>query len=255
MYRVAAMAICLMPAMAAADDLWLSGGIAHSSANGSRVAITRTLGNLGLDGVRAGISHSRVGNSWWTLIEGGINRRFGRSLIAGGSAFIGPGQIDGRNFSTRKLVLGATWLVNRTWSVDVGDTYLNVDGAIGHILNGGVTRTSQSGISVAMNAMRSVGSGIDTRQLGARFNWPGEISWMGGVYVGETSNPLTLGEFGEQFGGRTVRSRQAYAGASRQLGRYTLMATFDVLRLDGNSRRELAIVLKVPLGDPGSTGK
>jgi hypothetical protein len=252
-FRAITAALCLLPAMAAADDLWLSGGLSQGPANGNRVAVTRTLGNFGLDGVRAGVSHSRVGDSWWTLIEGGINRRLGNSLIASGSASIGPGQIDGRNFSTRKLVLGATWLVDRTWSIDVGDTYLNVDGAIGHILNTGVTRTGESGVSIALNAMRSVGSDIDTQQLGARFNWPGDISWMGGVYVGETSNPLTLGEFGEQFGGRTVRTRQAYAGASKQLGRYTLLATFDVLRIDGNSRRELAVVLKVPLGKSGST--
>ncbi len=247
--------LCLLPVTVLADDLWVSGGIAQGSASGQQVSVSRTLNNFGLEGVRAGASHHRVGNSWWTLLEGGINRRIKKSLILSGTAFLGPGQIDERNFGTRKLVVGATWIVNPTWFADLSDTYINIDETVGHVLSASLTRTSQSGVSIALNGIGSVGSGIDTRQLGARFNKPGNVSWMGGVYIGETRNPITLGELEGQFSGITIETRQAYVGASIPVGRFTLLTTFDVLRLNETTRSELTFVLKVPLGDrtrPGS---
>lgn len=248
MRSLALIAFSLLPALAHADDLWLSASAAEGSSDGSRFAASRTLDSFGLKGSLAGISHSRIGDSWWTLLEGSLNRRLGDSAVISGSVFAGPGQIDGRNFTTRKLVVGGTWLIDKTWSADLSDTYINVDDTIGHVVSASLSYARPTGSSLAFNAISSVGSGLDTRQFGLRFRVAAERSWFGGVYVGETGSPATLGEFGVSVGG-VVDVRQAYVGLSLPFGRYTLMGTFDHLRLDSRVRNELTVVLRVPLGN------
>ncbi|MEQ8207504.1 MAG: hypothetical protein RIA65_15130 [Woeseia sp.] len=241
-------ALWLLPALSWADDLWLSASTAQGSSNGSRFAASRTLDSFGLKGSLAGISHSRIGDSWWTLLEGGLNRRIGDSAVVSGSLFAGPGQIDGRTFTTRKLVVGGTWLIDQSWSADLSDTYINIDDTIGHVVSASVNYARPTGSSLSFNAISSLGSGLDTRQFGLRFRIAAERSWFGGVYVGETGSPATLGEFGVTTSGNVVDVSQAYVGLSVPLGSYTIMGTFDYLRLDSRNRHELTVVLKIPLG-------
>ncbi len=248
MRGIALIALSLLPAVSSADDLWLSASAANGSSDGSRFGASRTLDSVGLPGALAGISHSRIGDSWWTLLEAGLNRRIGDSVVVSGRFFAGPGEIDRRNFTTRKLTVGGSWIVSKTWSADLNDTYINIDDTVGHIGSASLNFTRPTGNSLSVNAISSLGSGLDTRQLGLRFRIAAERSWFGGFYVGETGSPATLGEVGVSTGGGVVDVRQAYLGLSVPLGRYRLMSTFDYLRLDRRDRHELTAVLQIPLG-------
>ena len=74
---------------------------------------------------------------------------------------------------------------------------------------------------------------------------------MGGIYVGESSNGLALNGIGNEIGGSTVKIRQAYLGVGIDIGKTTLLSTIDNLRLGNDTRTQVSLVLRVPLGQSG----
>lgn len=241
----------LLPLGSFADNLWLEAAASDGSANGTRIAASRTLGSFGLNGVSVGMKHNRVAESWWTLLDVGMNRRLSEKIIVSGDVQIGPGQLDDVNFSYRKIKVAGTWLVSPKWSAEFSDSYVNVDTTIGHVLATSLTRY-QANYNVTLHLSTSAGSAIDNRQMGASFRWNRQYSVIGGVFAGETSNPVTLRQVGGLAGNDSVQLRQAYVGVTIPIGRYSLLGVVDVLRLGDAERRELSLVLTVPLGTNGA---
>lgn len=251
MMRSLAMLCVLLPLNLAADSLWLQAAGSSGSATGSRFGASRTLDAFGLKGASVGVTHSRVEDSWWTVLDAGLSHRWSDSLIVSGKAEVGPGQFDGGNSSYRKLNVAAMWLVSERWSLDVSESYINVDATIGHVLGASLTRYVGD-YHFSLHAVGSVGSAIDNSQLGASFRRNGRYPVFGGVYAGETSDPATLRQLGDSANASGVKLRQAYAGISVPLGEYTLMAVADFLRADDARRQELSLVLTIPLGNRGA---
>lgn len=235
---------------AAADDLFLQASGAWSTVSSQRYAITRTFDGDG-PGFEAGLSHFDGDGSDWTLARLGISGRIADDLVARGSVDVGPGRLDGEEISYHKAVLGATWLIAPEWSLDVSDTYINIDDSIGHVAGASVSYMFASRLGLTLDAMTSAGGNIDTEQFGAKFRWYGSTSYLGGFYAGETRNPVLLSEFGTEFGTNAVKLRQAYAGLEIPIGRVTLLTLFDYLKLDDTIRREITFVVRIPF-DTGS---
>lgn len=231
-----------------ADQVWIEAAGAESTANGHRLSVTRSLGDFGLAGATAGFTHFRFGDSRWTLLQASANRRFGDKLIVDGALQIGPGHISETHFVYRKATLGVTVLLADQWSANLNDTYVNIDDTIGHVMSGSLTRSFSTGSSVTFNLIRSASASIDTRQFGAKFNVQRNARFIGGVYAGRTKNPVILNEFGADFGGESVATRQAYVGIGKAVGRMNVMAVFDYLRLGDVNRRELSLLLQMPIG-------
>lgn len=233
--------------LAGADDLWLEAAGAESSETGSRVAVRRSFDAGGDTTITAGLSQFRFGTAEWTLLEGGFSRRIGDRGIVRASAEVGPGRIDGDYFRYRKAAVSGTVLMTQRWSAELSDTYVNIDDTVGHVVGLSVTRAFSNGLALTLNGVTSAG-GIDSRQLGAKFRIDRRFSILGGYYGGETRDPVLLNEFGTDFGEKVVDLRQAYVGVGVPIGRYTLLTVFDVLELDDVTRRELTLVLQIPLG-------
>lgn len=231
---------------AVADDLFLQASGARSTISSQQYAVTRTFDGDGGPGFEAGVLHFNGEGSDWTLARLGISGRLVDDVIARGSVDVGPGRIDGEEISYHKAVLGATWLVSPEWSLDVSDTFINIDDSVGHVAGVSVSYLVARRLGLTLDAMSSVGGNLDTEQLGAKFRWYGPTSYLGGVYAGETRNPILLSEFGNEFGTRAVRLRQAYAGVEIPVGRITLLTLFDYRKLDDTIRREVTIVVKIP---------
>lgn len=238
----------------AADDLFLQASHARSTVDSQRLSIMRTFSGDG-PGFEAGLSHFNGDGSDWTLGRFGINARLTGNFLVRGSIELGPGRIDGEKISYHKAVLGTTWIPSPQWSLDVSDTYINIDDAIGHVLGFSVSRTLARRFTVTLDAARSAGGSLDTEQAGLKFRWQGPVSYLGGVYAGETRNPVLLNEFGTVFGTNTVALRQAYAGFELPVGRVTLLTLFDYLTLDDTIRREITFVVQLPFGDGGEGSK
>ncbi len=248
MRRQLVLCVMLMTSQAAADDLYLQASGAESTVSSQRYSVTRTFNGSG-SGVEAGLSYFNGSGARWTLARLGMNGRISDSVIMRGSIDVGPGRIDGRRISYRKAGFGTTWIASPEWSVDVSDTYINIDDSIGHVLGVSVSRVIGKRHSVTLDASRSAGGNLDTEQLGLKFRWQGPISYLGGAYVGETRNPVLLNEVGTGFGSSDARLRQAYAGIEFPIGDYSLLTLFDYLRLDDTIRREITFVVRIPFGD------
>lgn len=234
-----------------ADNLWIEGTGADDPGSAKSVAVTRSLSNFGLQNVSAGIRHSQVGSSSWTLGNIGVNHRFSDKLILDGNAQLGKGKFDGNTASYQKVSIGGTWLLSDRWYVALQDTYINIDQTIGHVISTTLTRVGQTGFDTSLSVYTSLGDDIDNQQVGLSFRWQRHLSWMGGVYVGESTSGLALNGFGNEIGGSTVQIRQAYGGVSLDIGKTTLLGTIDHLRLDNNTRTQVSLVLRIPLGRPG----
>lgn len=239
---------------AAADDLFLQASRAQSTVDSQRFSISRTLNGDG-PGFEVGVSHFDGEGSKWTLGRIGINGRPADNLVLRGSIDMGPGRIDGEKIAYRKALVGATWLATPAWSLDVSDTYINIDDSVGHVLGASVNHVVGRRLSITLDAARSAGGNLDTEQLGLKFRWQGSTSYLGGIYAGETRNPVLLNEFGTEFGTNAVTMRQAYAGLEIPVGRVTLLTLFDYLTLDDTIRRELTFVLRVPFGNTQENGE
>jgi hypothetical protein len=243
--------LLLLPGAASADDLWVEGAAATSDAPGHRFSVSRSLGNFGFDGVIAGASLHRYGESSWTLLDAGFARQAGGKLIVQGGLHVGPGQIDGDHIVFRKFSLGGTWRWSRHWTSSLSDTYVDVGTAMGHVVSASVTGFHNSGMSATLHGVTTVDSTINTRQFGLKLRLDRHISWFGGIYAGETRDPVLLTEVGQTHSDERVPLRQAYVGCGIPLGKYTLQTIYDQLRLGGATRRELSLVLKVPIGSAG----
>lgn len=241
--------LVLLATPVAADQVWFEVAGAESTANGHRLSVIRTLDGLGVASATAGIQHFRFGDARWTLAEASASRRLGEKLILDGTVQFGPGRIGDSRFAYRKAMFGATVLLNGRWSANLNDTYINIDDTIGHIASGAVTRSFATGSSVTFNLVQSVSSSIDTRQFGVKFSLQREFRVIGGAYAGRTRNPVILNEFGADFGGASVDIRQAFIGLGKPLGRLNLLAVFDYLNLGDINRREIALVLQMPIGN------
>lgn len=251
-WRLLCVLLIATPAMA--DDLFLQASGAQSTVDSQRYSVTRTFNGSG-PGVEVGLSRFNGEGAGWTLARFGINGRLTDNIVIRGSIDAGPGRIDGERISYRKAVFGTTWIATPAWSVDLSDTYINVDDSIGHVLGISVSRVLAKRLSVTVDAMRSAGGNLDTEQLGLKFRWQGRISYLGGFYAGETRNPVLLNEFGTEFGINAARLRQAYAGLELPVGDYSLLTLFDYLTLDDTIRREVTFVVRIPFGnDPGNGG-
>lgn len=250
------LSICavLIAMPAAADDLFLQASRAQSTVDSERFSVARTLNSDGI-GIEAGVSHFSGEGSNWTLGRIGINGRPADNLVLRGGIDMGPGRIDGDSIAYRKVLVGATWIATPAWSLDVSDTYINIDDSIGHVLGVSASRVIGSRLSVTLDAARSAGGNLDTEQLGLKFRWQGATSYLGGIYAGETRNPVLLNEFGTGFGTNAVTLRQAYAGIEIPVGRVTLLTLFDYLTLDDTIRRELTFVVRIPFGNAQESGE
>lgn len=233
---------------AAADDLFLQASGAQSIVDNQRFSVTRTFSDDGR-GFEAGVSHFNGDGSRWTLGRFGINGRVTEKIVIRGSIDTGPGRIDGEEISYHKGVFGTTWIATPAWSLDVSDTYINIDDSNGHVLGASLNHVIGSRFSITLDAARSAGGNLDTEQLGLKFRWQGRTSYLGGIYAGETRNPVLLNEFGTELGTNAVTMRQAYAGLEIPVGRITLLTLFEYLTLDDTIRRELTFVVRIPLGN------
>lgn len=248
------LAVCamLMTAPAIADDVFLQASGAESTVNSQRYSVTRTMHGNG-PGLEVGLSHFDSAGARWTLARFGINGRLADSVVLRGSIDMGPGRIDGEEITYHKVEFGTTWIATPAWSVDVSDTYINIDDSVGHVVGVSVSRVLGNRHSLTLDASSSAGGNLDTEQLGLKFRWQGRVSYLGGAYAGETRNPVLLNEFGTAFGTNAARLRQAYAGVEIPMGRYSLLTLFDYLKLDDTIRREITFVVRIPFGDePGS---
>lgn len=244
----------LVTTPATADDVFLQASGAHSTVDSQRFSVTRTFNGSG-PGFEAGLSHFNGEGAGWTLARFGISGRLAGNVVMRGSIDVGPGRIDGEDISYHKAVFGTTWIATPAWSVDVSDTYVNIDDSIGHVLGISVSRVLAKRLSVTLDATRSAGGNLDTEQLGLKLRWQGRISYLGGFYAGETRNPVLLNEFGTEFGINAARLRQAYAGLEFPLGDYSLLTLFDYLSLDDTIRRELTFVVRIPFGNAPGIGE
>lgn len=243
---LAALLVC---SPAAADNLWVEGSASNSIVDGTRFAISRTLGNFSLDGVVAGVSHASYGDSDWTLFDAGIGRKFGDRFTFQSEIHVGPGTIDGKDITYNKMMLGGGIILSQEWFAQLSDTYVNVDNAVGHIVNLSATRATKDGLTLTVSGLAAFGSSIETRQFGASFKLLRHFEYLAGVSLGQTRNALIINELGQDFGGENVLLREFYAGIGIPLGQLTVLAVFDHLQLDDVRRNELSIVIRVPLGD------
>lgn len=250
------MLVCtmLMMSPALSDDLFLQASGAESTVSSQRYGVTRTFNGNG-PGFEAGLSHFNGEDADWTLVRLGMNGRLAENIVLRGSIDVGPGRIDGDDISYHKALFGATWIATPLWSVDVSDTYINIDDSTGHVLGMSVSRVIGNRHSVTLDASRSAGGNLDTKQLGLKFRWQGAVSYLGGFYAGETRNPVLLNEFGTEFGTSSARLRQAYAGLDYPIGDFSLLTLFDYLRLDDTIRREITFVVRIPFGKPPRSGE
>lgn len=248
------LAAILVVTPASADDLFLQASGAQSTADSHRFSVMRTFNGDG-PGFETGLSHFDGEGAEWTLARFGINGRLTGNVVMRGSIEVGPGRIDGKDITYHKSVFGTTWIATPAWSVDLSDTYINVDDSIGHVLGVSVGRVLSKRLNVTLDVMRSAGGNLDTEQLGLKFRWQGRISYLAGIYAGETRNPVLLNEVGTGFGINAVRLRQAYAGLEVPIGDVSLLTLFDYLTLDDTIRRELTLVLRIPFGSTHGSGE
>lgn len=244
--------LMLSPAMA--DDLFLQASGAESTVSSQRYSVTRTFNGNGPN-FEAGLSHFNGEGAGWTLARVGINGRLADDVVMRGSIDVGPGRIDGNDIAYHKAVFGTTWIASPAWSIDVSDTYINIDDSVGHVLGVSVSRVLAGRHSATLDVSRSAGGNLDTEQLGLKFRWQGRVSYLGGVYYGETRNPVLLNEFGTEFGTNAATLRQAYAGFELPVGDHTLLTLFDYLKLDDTIRREITFVVRIPFGDGSGSGE
>ncbi|MDX1516214.1 MAG: hypothetical protein R3288_05210 [Woeseiaceae bacterium] len=253
MKRIVSLTVaCLTTSLAApamADDLWLQAAGATSAENSHRVAVSRTFTARAPVDFEAGLSHFDVGGSSWTLAMLGISGRAGQRFVLDSRVEAGPGQIDGDDFVYSKVRAGATWLASEHWTIALSDTYINIDDSLGHIVTASLTRQFGGRLGITLDGIASAGGNLDTRQFGMKFRLQqARVTWLAGAYSGETRNPAILNETGATFGGDDVRVRQAYAGISMPIGRYTLISVFDYTTLDDTIRRELSFAVRIPIG-------
>ena len=246
--------LMLMMSPAISDDLFLQASGAESTVSSQRYAVTRTFDGNG-PGFEAGLSHFNGDDADWTLVRLGMNGRLTDSIVLRGSIDAGPGRIDGEEIAYHKAVFGTTWIATPLWSVDVSDTYINIDDSVGHVVGVSVSRVLGNRHSLTLDASRSAGGNLDSEQLGLKFRWQGPVSYLGGMYIGETRNPVLLNEFGTEFGTSAARLRQAYAGFDYPIGDWSLLTLFDYLKLDDTIRREITFVVRIPFGKPPRNGE
>ena len=252
--RHLAMFALALAAPVQADDLFLQASGAQGTVDSQRLAVTRTFSGDG-PAFEAGVSHFSGEDSRWTLGRLGVSGGLSDSLVLRGSVDVGPGRIDGEEISYHKVLVGATWIASREWSFDISDTYINIDDSIGHVFGLSASRVVANRLALTLDTARSGGGNLDTEQLGLKLRWEGTTSYLGGLYAGETRNPVLLNEFGTEFGTNAVRLRQAYAGIEIPVGRVRLLTLFDYLTLDDTIRRELTFVVRIPFGSARENGK
>lgn len=231
-----------------ADDLWLQASGAKSTVSSQQFVLTRTFNNADAVDFEAGLSHFNSAGAGWTLAKFGMNGRVGEKFILSGNLEVGPGRSNGEDISYHKATLAGTWLLSPQWSAELRDTYINIDDSLGHVFSTSISRSFKNGLGITLDNIGSGGGNIDTHQVGAKFRWQAKTPVFGGVYAGETRNPIILNEVGTVSGSDPLQLREAYVGVEFAVGTYSLMAIFDYLKLDQTSRRELTFVLKIPLG-------
>ncbi|NNC77709.1 MAG: hypothetical protein HKN77_07070 [Woeseiaceae bacterium] len=253
--RFAALPLILLLASGAArsDDLWLQAASAKSTVASQQFGLTRTFNSDSPVSFETGLSHFNGSGASWTLAKLGMSGRISKSFILGGRLDLGPGHSDGEEISYHKAALTGTWLISPAWSLQIGDTYINISDSIGHVYSSSISRSFGSGVSLTLEHTGSTGGNIDTKQLGFKFRWQKAVPVFGGVYSGETRNPIILNEVGNGFSEVALDLRQAYAGIELPIGDFSVLAVFDYLRLDQTIRRELSVAVRIPLGGRRAT--
>jgi hypothetical protein len=211
-------------------------------------------GDIGVDWVRAtedrvitaGADVADVGQNRWTVFRATATQKRGTRPALSGSLDFGPGSNAGERFTYLKLGVGVSATLSERWRMFARDTYVDIEPVAGHIIAVGGETTRSNGLSLQLQAARSMSGSLDEDSHLVRFDYRAQPPYlMGGIALTTTNDHLTLG--GEAAAVSTMRVRQGFFGLSFPLRGKELTIAADIGDVGGVRRTGLSLILRSPI--------
>ncbi len=241
--------IALLPGLSSAQQHLLAAAelidvTGPASGHAQTLAWIHTTPNRGV--FVAGAARFELDDTRWTLGRMEYSHPLSERLRASAALEAGPARSGGDRFTYRKLRLGVEFELTPALALTVGDTYVNIEPSVGHLLNADLSLRATPRLYLRIGLHEALGSRLDASALAVRLDHHGRVHFFAGAVDGRTSDPRLLNLAGAPTGAGDYR--QAYFGVDLPLRAATLSVTLDLIDADAARRRAFGVALKLPLG-------
>lgn len=245
--------------------LWCIAGVCHAETEVAEAVVAGVNlqrmesadgGSIGADWIRttekrvytAGAGTTNIGTSQWTVVRATAAQIRGTRPAVSGSVEVGPGSDGAERFTYSKLGVGFSASLAERWRLFARDTYVDIEPVAGHILELGVEATRRNGLSLQVQASRSVSGSLYEHGQLVRVDYRARPPYfMGGVSVTTTNERIALG--GAQTETSVTKVRQTFFGVSFPVRGKELTIAAELGYVGGARRGGLSVFVRSSMGE------
>lgn len=195
--------------------------------------------------VTAGVGSYSLGNSSWTLGRAGVVLKPTSKVILSGLANLGRGETAGTSFGYRTLQGEIAYQIKPRIYFKIGDKYINVGNAHGHLLQTGALWQVSDLIALDLTQSTSVSGNLNTDFFTARADLGTRpIKFFGGGSVGRVTPEVFNLDLGTAT--QNKQMRQGFFGVIYPMAGSELIVGLDLIRLDRTNRGTVSLALRFP---------
>ncbi len=187
-----------------------------------------------------------IDESRWFVARAGTTARPWPKVTVSGQGSVGGGHTAGAGFAHLTSRGDLTFHATSWAAVSVGDEYISIDRARGHLVRTNAALRASTVVAVDLGVAASAGGNLNATFAVARVDVATRpVAFFGGAAAGRTT-PEVLALTGAASGSQSLR--QAFMGISTPVWRGDLRVAVDVLHLPAIVRRSVLVTVVVPVG-------